>query len=595
MALKRRDFLQLAGVLGVATGAGSVAAAQGADQEEKAPLTASSQTEQNTSDILIEGLVAWGVTHVFGIVGDGINPIVEALRKRQDRIRFVGVRHEESAAFMASGMAKHTGRLGVCLATTGPGAIHLMNGLYDAAYDNAPVLAITGSTFRDLQGMRFMQGVNTVKLMEDVALFDEQVNGPAHALLLVNRACRAAMGGRGVAHLTLPKDIQGLKLAADKPSVENHGGRTSSVWSPSLGTPPSDQLKAAAAVLNAGRRVAILAGSGCFPARAELRRAAETLAAPIAKAYLAKALLPDDDPLTTGGIGHLGTAPSSWAMHNCDTVLILGCMMPWIDYYPRPGQARGVQVDMKPDHIGLKFPVEVGLTGDVRATLEALQPLLIRKQDRSFLDGARRRMVDWNDLLGRIASTQKGPLLRPQTAIRALSDLAPDTAVFSMDAGANTHFAARFIRIREKQRWSGTGTLVSMASGLPIAIAAALAFPDRTSIAVVGDGGLAMLMAELATAVQYRCNVKVMVLNNDAFGEVKLEQRELGNPEFGCSLSHIDFAAVADAFGAKGFRASRESELNPVIQSWLATPGVSVLDIQVDPDEETLTPEKLRV
>ena len=337
----------------------------------------------HTSDIIVEALIGWGVTHVFGIVGDGINPIIEALRKRQDRVAFVGTRHEESAAFMASAYAKHTGRLGVCLATTGPGAIHLLNGLYDAMYDNAPVLAITGSTFRDLQGMRFMQGVNTVKLMEDVALFNEQVNGPDHAILVVNRAVRAALGSRGVAHLTVAKDVQAMKLSADKPSAENHGGRTSSTWAPPMGTPPADQLRAAADVLDAGKRVAILAGSGCFPAREELRAIADLLGAPVAKAYLAKALLPDDDSLTTGGIGHLGTQPSSWAMQNCDTVLILGCMMPWIDYYPQPGRARGVQVDIKAEHIGLKYPVEVGLTGDVRATLAALTPLLQRKSDRT--------------------------------------------------------------------------------------------------------------------------------------------------------------------------------------------------------------------
>ena len=385
-----------------------------------------------------------------------------------------------------------------------------------------------------------MQGINTVKLMEDVALFNEQVNGPYHAGGVVTRAAGGALGGRGVAHLTLPKDVQGMKLSADKPSMENHGGRTSSSWSPPLGTPPADQLRAAADVLNAGKRVAILAGSGCFPARSELRRVADLLGAPIAKAYLAKALLPDDDPLTTGGVGHLGTAPSSWTMHGCDTVLILGCMMPWIDYYPKPGQARGVQVDIKPEHIGLKYPVEVGLTGDVKATLTALLPLLKRKADRSFLTEAQSRMRDWNALLDRVAATQKRAKLRPQTVARALGELAPANAVYSMDAGANTHFAARFIPIRGDQRWSGTGTLVSMASGLPYAVAASFAFPDRPSIAVVGDGGFAMLMAELSTAVLYQRDVKVLVFNNDAFGEVKFEQRELGNPEYGTAIGHID-------------------------------------------------------
>ena len=597
LRLGRRDFMRWSSTAGLVAGAAAVdgVAAQTIDSPHviTQPAPTRAGDERDTADIVVETLIVWGVTHVFGIVGDGINPIIEALRKRQDRIAFVNVRHEESAAFMATSLAKHTGRLGVCLATTGPGAAHTVNGLYDAKNDNAPVLVITGSTFHDLGGLHFMQGLDTVKLMEDVALFNEAVSGPAHALLIVNRACRAALAGRGVAHLTIAKDVQAMKLGADKPSMENHGGRTSSSWSPPHGAPPAEQLHAAAELLNAGTRVAILAGAGCLGARTELRRVADTLAAPIAKAYLGKALLPDADPLTTGGIGHLGTAASSWTMQNCDTVLILGSMMPWIDYYPKPGRARGVQIDAKPDHIGIKYPVEVGLTGEMQATLQALLPLLRAKTDRSFLAEAQRRMADWNGLLAKVAATQKGARLRPQTACRMLGEAAPVNAVFSLDTGANTHFAARMIAIRDGQAWSGSGTMASMASGLPYAIGAAFAFPDRPSIAVVGDGGLAMLMAELSTAVQHRRNVKVMVLNNDTLGEVKFEQRMLGNPEYGCALGHVDFAAVAEAVGAAGFRADSVSSLRTAMPAWLAAPGVAVLDVEVDGEEEPKKPEQL--
>ena len=349
----------------------------------------------------------------------------------------------------------------------------------------------------------------------------------------------------------------------------------------------------AADLINAGTRVAILAGSGCFGAVPELRRLADLLGAPIAKAYLAKALLPDADPLTTGGIGHLGTQPSKWTMENCDTVLILGTNMPWIDYYPKPGQARGLQIDIKPEQIGIKYPVEIGLAGDMKATLAALLPLLTRK-DRGFMTEAQRRMVGWRALLDRVATTQKSARIRPQTVTRLLSDLAPDAAVFSMDAGANTHFAARMIQIRGEQRWSRTGTLDSMASALPYAVAAAFAFPDRPSIAVAGDGGFAMLMAELSTAVMYRRNVKVLVLNNDSFGEVRFEQRGLGYPEYGVELGHIDFARVADAVGARGFRATTLGALAPAMKAWLAAPGVALLDVQVDPEEEATMPDKLK-
>jgi len=313
-ALDRRRFMRASGAVGllasVAAAGGVAAQTSNAPHVVPQPFPPQPGDDRDTAAVVVETLLAWGATHVFGIVGDGINPIIEALRQRQDRIAFVGVRHEESAAFMATAFAKHTGRLGVCLATTGPGAAHTVNGLYDAKNDNAPVLVITGSTFHDLGGLHFMQGLDTVKLMEDVALFNETVSGPRHALLVVNRACRAALAGRGVSHLTIAKDVQAMKLGADKPSIENHGGRTSSSWLPALNAPAVEQLRAAADVLNAGQRVAILAGAGCLNARAELRRVADTLAAPVAKAYLGKALLADSDPLTTGGIGHLGTAPS---------------------------------------------------------------------------------------------------------------------------------------------------------------------------------------------------------------------------------------------------------------------------------------------
>jgi len=313
--LGRRGFIQLATVGALATRnvvAAPVASEATADiKPQPAPRFGAAAT---TADILVETLIAWGATHVFGVVGDGINSIIEALRKCQDRIRYVGVRHEEAAAFMACGFAKHTGRLGVCVGTTGPGAIHLLNGLYDAAFDGAPVIALTGLTFHDLGGLRYQQSVDTTKIMQDVALYNVEVTGPEHAVIVANRACRAALGDRGVAHLAIAKDVQMMTRAADKRSMRNPGARTSSSWVPAGAVPPADQLAAAASVLNAGTRIAILAGQGALGARAEVARAAEVLAAPVAKALLGKAVLPDDSPLTTGGIGDLGTAPSSWAI-----------------------------------------------------------------------------------------------------------------------------------------------------------------------------------------------------------------------------------------------------------------------------------------
>jgi pyruvate dehydrogenase (quinone) len=546
------------------------------------------------ADIMVETLISWGATHCFGVVGDGVNSIIEALRKRQDRIKYIGVRHEEAAAFMASGFAKHTGQLGVCVGTTGPGAVHLLNGLYDAHMDGAPVVAITGMTFHDLIGTRYQQGIDTTKLMQDVALYNVEVTGPEHAMLVTNRACRVALGDRGVAHLTVSKDTQMMRLAADKRSMGNPGARTSSSWMPVVNQPPADQLRAAADVLNSGRKVAILVRQGALNARAEVTEVADLIGAPVAKALLGKAVLADDSPLTTGGIGHLGTAPSSWAMKNCDTVFIIGSTMPWFEYYPKPGQARGVQIDTKLDRIGLRYPVEIGLVGDAKATLAALIPLLKRQTDRRFLQEAQSRMADWNRLLAEVESTSRAPL-RPQMVIKAVSDLIADDAAISLDCGANTHFAARNLMLRSGQRLTGTGMMASMAPGLPFAIAGQLAYPGRQSVAIVGDGGFAMLMAEMTTAVQHNLPVKIIVLKNNSLAEVKFEQIGLGNPSFGCDLSPIDFVAFARACGAEGYRCERPEEVRSAIQAALRSPRPALVEAVVDPDEKPTDPDELRI
>ena len=307
-----------------------------------------------------------------------------------------------------------------------------------------------------------------------------------------------------------------------------------------------------------------LFGQGALPARGEVERVADILGAPVAKALLGKAVLPDNSPFTTGGIGHLGTAPSTCAMKTCDAVLILGSTMPWIEDYPTPGQARGVQVDLKSDRIGLRYPVEVGLVSDVKATLQALAPLLNRNADRGFLSEAQSRMRDWNRLIADIETTPRSPL-RPQMVIKAVSDLIDDDALISLDCGANTHFAARHLMLRSDQKLTGTGMMASMAPGLAYAIAGRLAYPSRQSVAIVGDGGFAMLMAELTTAVANNLPVKIVILKNNSLAEVMFEQKELGNPVYGCELSPIDFIAFARACGADGFHCERPDEVRPAI------------------------------
>jgi pyruvate dehydrogenase (quinone) len=597
---RRRSLLQAAAL----SGAGLLATGVARGQMPDAPIAPGQPVDRNrqpefdagsdatTADIVVETLLAWHVDHVFGMVGDGINPLIEALRKRRDRIAFIGVRHEEAAAFMASGWAKATGRLGVCVATTGPGAVHLMNGLYDAHFDGAPVLAITGLTFHDLLGTRFMQSIDTCALMQDVALYNTEITGPRHALVVADLACRHALGQRGVAHLTISKDVQNHKLADDRASMENHGVRTSSAWSRPAFAPSRDDLAAAADIINAGTRVAILAGQGALGARDELEQLARRLNAPVAKALLGRAALPDDSPFSTGGIGHLGTVPSEEAMHRCDTVVIIGSTMPWIDSYPKPGAARGVQIDMKPERIGLRFPVEAGLVGDTAATLRALMPML-RQKDDAFLREIQNEVTQWNALLDRVAATHRTPL-RPQSVIRAISDaLAPD-ALICLDCGANTHFAARFLTLRRDQQLVATGMLATMAPGLPFAIAAQLANPGRQVVAIVGDGGFGMLMAELSTAVRYALPIKVIVLRNDLLAEVVFEQKELGNPSYGCELGAIDYAQIASACGADAHRCATPDELRASIDMTLHSTRTSLLEVSIDPAEPVTKPHELK-
>jgi pyruvate dehydrogenase (quinone) len=418
------------------------------------------------------------------------------------------------------------------------------------------------------------------------------VTGPAHALIVGNRACRAALGNRGVAHLAVSKDVQNMKLAADHPSMENHGARTSSSWLPRSEAPSHDQLQAAADLLNAGQRVAILAGQGALPARDELAQIADVLGAPVAKALLGRNVMADDAPFSTGGIGHLGTKPSSWIMQNCDTLLILGSTMPWIDYYPTPGQARGVQVDINPDRIGLRYPVEIGLIGDVRATLQGLLPLLQPKKQRSFLTDAQKQVRDWNELLDRVEAVRRSPL-RPQMVIRAFSDLLNDDAIVTLDCGANTHFAARHLRLRAGQRLISPGMLDTMAPALPYAIASQLAYPGRQIVGIAGDGGFAMLMAELSTAVQHQLPIKILILNNHRLAEVTFEQREAGFGVFGCELSPIDFVAFAKACGADGYRCTTPDEIRPAITAAFRSRGPAIIEALVDPDEQPRQPRDL--
>lgn len=541
-----------------------------------------------TADLLVERLIDWGIDTIFGFPGDGINGIFESLRTRQSRIRFIQVRHEEAAAFAACGYAKYTGRLGVCLATSGPGGIHLLNGLYDAKCDGQPVLAITGHTFHDLIGTHYQQDVDLDKLFMDVAAYNQRIMGPAHVHNVVDEAIKTALARRTVAHITIPKDIQEWAASDKHRSGANISKHSADLFAGARSVPPESLLQQAADLINAGSKVAILAGRGCLGCRAELLALAEAVGGPIVKPLLGKATVPDDSPYTTGGIGLLGTAPSQDALDECDTLVIAGSGFPYMEFYPEPGQAKAVQIDTDPARIGLRYPADIGLVGDCGGVLRALLPLLRRKADRGFLEKAQARTKDWRTLMQKRGTRTDMPM-KPQVVTHELNKLLDSDAIVSSDSGTIATWSARYIDMRDRMQFSLSGSLATMANGLPYSIGAAVAFPGRQVVCIVGDGGFTMLMGEVATLVKHKLPVKVIIIKNNVLGEIKWEQMVLGaNPEFGVELQPIDFAAYARACGAGGFTIDRPEHAAAVLREALAYDGPAVVEAVVDPNEPPL-------
>ncbi|HEU4683898.1 MAG TPA: thiamine pyrophosphate-dependent enzyme [Nitrospira sp.] len=538
-------------------------------------------------DMLVDRLMEWGVDTVFSLPGDGINGIFESLRRRQDKVRLIQVRHEEAAAFAACGYAKFSRRLGVCLATSGPGGLHLLNGLYDAKCDGQPVLAITGHTFHDLIGTHYQQDVDLDKVFSDVAGYNERVMGPAHVCNVVDEAVKTAVARRTVAHITVPKDIQDWSADGSR-SKQNIALHSGDLYSEALPLPPQATLQKAADILNTGSRIAILAGRGCLPARKEILAVAERLAAPIVKPLLGKAVVPDDHPYTTGGIGLLGTAPSQEVLEQCDTLLIAGSSFPYLEFYPRPGRAKAVQIDLDPARIGLRYPVDVGLVGQCWDVLRALLPMLRQKTDRTFLSKAQHLMRKWNELM-KVRGTREDMPLKPQVVARALNEFLARDAIVCSDTGTITTWAARHIMMRGDMQFSASGTLATMANGLPYSVGAAIAFPGRQVVCFTGDGGLTMLMGELATIAKYHLPVKVIVIKNNVLGMIKWEQMAMeGNPQYGVQLHPIDFVSVARACGVAGYRVEDPKLVRAVLRDAFRHDGPALVEAVVDPNEPPL-------
>jgi pyruvate dehydrogenase (quinone) len=552
---------------------------------------------KTVGDFLVERLYAWGVRKIFGYPGDGINGVFGALHRADGKIEFIQARHEEMAAFMASAYAKFTGELGVCIATSGPGAAHLITGLYDARLDHMPVLAIAGQQARTAMGGHYQQEVDLAALFKDVAgAFVQQASAPAQVRHLVDRAVRIALGERRVTAIILPNDLQ--EMAYEQPP-RAHGTVHSGVgFSKPKTIPYETDLRRAANVLNSGKKVAMLVGAGALGAADEVIAVADRLGAGVAKALLGKAVLPDDLPWVTGSIGMLGTEPSYELMMECDTLLMVGSGFPYSEFLPPEGQARGVQIDLAPDMLSLRYPMEVNLVGDAAETLKTLLPLLDQKTDNAWRKSIAANLESWWKKLEERAMAPATPV-NPQRITWELSPRLPDGVILTSDSGSCANWYARDLKIRRGMMASLSGGLASMGAAVPYAIAAKFAHPDRPVIALVGDGAMQMNnMAELITVAKYWRQWSdhrwiVCVLNNEDLNQVTWEQRVMeGDPKFVASqqIPNVPYHRFAELIGLKGIYVDRAHDLGRAWDEALAAERPVVLEVKTDPEVPPLPP-----
>jgi pyruvate dehydrogenase (quinone)/pyruvate oxidase len=481
---------------------------------------------------------------------------------------------------MACAYAKFTGRLGVCVATSGPGGIHLLNGLYDAKMDQSPVLAITGMQHSDVIGTFSQQDVALDKLFIDCCVYNERVMNGAHMESVADLAVRSAITRRGVSHITIPVDVQVQEIKTGR-SPRNPVNHTSTLPACPEHVPPRVDLEHAADILNRGKKIAILAGQGAMHATSELEKTAEILGAPIVKALLGKASVPDDSPYTTGGIGLLGTEPSQDAIGSCDTLFIVGSSFPYIEFLPKPGSVKCVQIEIDPQRVSLRHPADVALVGDARVCLRALMPIL-KPHDKGFLKRAQKGKEQWQKLMQQ-RGTNPGKPLKPDVVGWELGKRIPRDAIVTSDSGTITTWWARYVPALRGQKHSCSGNLATMACGLPYAIAAAVAYPDRPIYCIIGDGGLSMLMGELLTAAAYKLNIKVIVIKNNTLGQIKWEQMVfLGNPEYACDLYPADFVTIARGCGLEAIRIEDPAHCCDQLDSVVRRPGPALIEAVVD-------------
>jgi pyruvate dehydrogenase (quinone) len=548
-----------------------------------------------TADFFVDRLKAWGVRRIFGYSGDGINGVIGALQ-RDGGIDFIQPRHEEMGAFMAAAHAKFTGELGVCLATGGPGATHLITGLYDARADHMPMLAICGQAETTVRGASYQQELNLDRMFADVAEFVQEVSHPAQLAHVVDRAIRLAIARRAPSVIILPKDVQ--EQAYEEPKRAHGFTRSGPGYSRPVVTPPGGELRRAAEVLNAGEKDAMLVGAGAIGAADEVVAIAETLGAGVAKALLGKSVLPDDLPFVTGCIGLLGTRPSSDLMTACDTLLMVGTGFPWSEFLPKTGAARAVQIDIDPAMLSLRYPCEVNLHGDAAETLRLLLPMLIQKSDRSWRETIEGSMRDWWQTLEARAFTNAHPV-NPQRVVWEMSPRLPDNAIVTSDSGSCANWYARDYRVKAGQMCSLSGGLASMGAAVPYAFGAKFAHPDRPVIALVGDGAMQMNnMAELITIAKYRDRwadprLVTCVFNNEDLNEVTWEQRVMnGNPRYDASqdIPDVRYSQFAEQIGLKGLFVDDPDDVGAAWDEALAADRPVVLEVKTDREIAPLPP-----
>jgi pyruvate dehydrogenase (quinone) len=547
------------------------------------------------SDFFVSRLHEWGVRRIYGYPGDGINGVLGALQ-RAKTIEFIQVRHEEMAAFMASAHAKFTGEIGVCLSTGGPGATHMITGLYDAKLDHVPLLAICGQAEATVRGSNYQQELNLDRMFSDVACFVQEASSPAQVRHLIDRAMRIAIARNGVSAVILPKDIQDSDY--EEPKVSHGFTRSGAGYSRPMVVPKTADLDKAAALLNAGTKVAILVGAGGRGASAELLQAADLLGAGIAKALLGKDVLPDDLPYVTGAIGLLGTEPSWNLMQQCDTLLMVGTGFPWAEFLPKDEKVRAVQIDIDPAMLSLRFPAEVNLHGDAAETLRLLIPKLQRKTDRSWREDIEKAVAAWWKKLEGRAKADADPV-NPQRVVWEMSPLLPADAIVTSDSGSCANWYARDFKLQRGQLASLSGGLASMGAAVPYAIAAKFAHPGRPVVALVGDGAMQMNnMAELITVQKYWKQWSdprwiVCVFNNEDLNEVTWEQRVMeGNPKFAATqvIPNFAYAQFGEMLGFKGIFVDRPGDLHGAWQQALSCERPVVLEVKTDPDVAPLPP-----